>query len=199
MKDLRAGFEKFRSEKFTEMASHFAALADGQSPEVLMITCSDSRIDPGLICQSKPGEIFVIRNAGNIVPASGSGSGGEVATVEYAVKALKIPHIIVCGHSKCGAMGAVLDPASASSLGHVCSWIEHAKGALHEGDDLDTLVENNVLQQLENLRSHDFVADAERAGDLALHGWVYRFEVGEILEYDADRDGFVPIGGTAEV
>ena len=117
MKDLRAGFEKFRSEKFAEMASHFAALADGQSPEVLMITCSDSRIDPGLICQSKPGEIFVIRNAGNIVPASGSGSGGEVATVEYAVKALKIPHIIVCGHSKCGAMGAVLDPASASSVG----------------------------------------------------------------------------------
>ncbi len=193
MEKLRVGFQKFSKEMLPKWASHFSKLAEGQRPSVLLITCSDSRIDPGLLYQTDPGEIFVIRNAGNIVPAAGNGSGGEIATIEFAIKALGVPHVLVCGHSHCGAMGALLDPDSAASLGHVCSWIEHAKGAMHDGDDLDTVIQNNVLLQLEHLRSHDFVREAEEAGKIELHGWVYRFETGEILEYNPKQDRFIPL------
>lgn len=195
MQKLRTGFSKFRNEKLPERSAHFASLAEGQSPRVVFITCSDSRIDPSLLCQTEPGEIFVIRNAGNIVPPSGSGSGGEIATIEYAIKALGVPQILVCGHSRCGAMGAVMDPGSASSLGHVCEWIGHSKPALKEGSDLDTLIQDNVLLQIENLRSYDFIREAEAAGTLSLHGWVYCFEKGDLLQYNPTSKKFEQITG----
>ena len=194
MQKLRSGLERFRNEQLPAKAAKFAALAEGQSPRVVLITCSDSRIDPGLLLQTEPGEIFVIRNAGNIVPPSGTATGGEIATLEYAVKALRIPQILVCGHSRCGAMGAVLDPESASSLGHVTDWVAHASGALKDGSDLGTLIEDNVLLQIENLRSYAFIREAEERGDLSLHGWVYHFETGEVREYHPETSRFERLG-----
>lgn len=192
MCDLSSRVQKFQSDALPGKAARFAELAKGQSPKVLFITCSDSRIDPALLLQSEPGEVFVVRNAGNIVPHADRDTGGESATLEFAIKGLGIPEIVVCGHSFCGAMAATLNPESASSLPRIQEWIEHAKPALKAGDDLDSLIGNNVLLQLENLRSYDFVREAEQAGRLTLHGWVYRFESGSVLSFDGER--FTPIG-----
>lgn len=192
---------RFMTNVYPPRAAAFEALAGGQSPRALFITCSDSRISPNLITQTEPGELFVIRNAGNMVPPSTAAVGGEAATLEYAVLALRVPDIIVCGHSHCGAMAAALDPASAASLRCVSSWITNATPAVERlvgttANRLDALIEKNVLLQLENLRSYDFVRAAESAGDLTLHGWVYRFERGEIVRYDREEGSFEPLVAT---
>ena len=194
LQKLRSGVAKFRSEILSQKAAKFSELAEGQHPRVVLITCSDSRIDPSLLCQTDPGDLFVIRNAGNIVPPEGSGSGGEIATLEYAIKALQVPQILVCGHSKCGAMGAVMDPESAASLGHVCNWIEHAKPAHRDGSDLATLLQDNVRHQIANLRTYDFIREAEADGRLTLHGWVYRFETGDVEQLDPETGTFERLG-----
>ena len=171
----------------------FRKLADGQSPETLFITCSDSRISPNLITQTDPGELFVLRNAGNIVPARGIGSGEE-CTIEYAVSALGVRDIIVCGHTQCGAMKGLLAPESLTGLPAVARFLEHARATKEivdacyghlEGDDkLLATIEENVLVQIDALRTIPAVAGALSRGKLALHGWVYKFETGEIFAYN---------------
>lgn len=199
MKAICDGVERFRSEVFPGCRSHFEELGKGQSPRALLVTCSDSRIDPAMITQTQPGEIFVIRNAGNMVPPQTAGPGGESATIEYGIEALKIPNIIVCGHTHCGAMGAVRDPASASALPTVSAWIEHAGDCLDRVDQiqgfddaLTQVVAANVMSQLEHLRTLPSVAGALERGDVTLHGWVYDFEGGTI--YVGDAEGrFAPL------
>ena len=169
-----------------------------------MITCSDSRIAPNLLTQTKPGELFVLRNAGNIVPRYGDLDGGEAAPIEYAVAALQVNDIIICGHSKCGAMGGLLNPDGLKQLPAVKSWLTHAEGTArimkekydHVTDDaerLTTTVEENVLVQIGNLRTHPTVADAVAGGSLKLHGWVYRFETGDVFAYDPESGQFKPM------
>jgi carbonic anhydrase len=180
-------------------------LAKGQAPATLFITCSDSRIVPELITQTAPGELFVLRNAGNLVPPWTAEHTGEAATIEYAVKVLKVREIVVCGHSHCGAMQALLNPESVAELPAVKQWLTHAQRTLEEianlplegeGSDesedlLTTAVKCNVIVQLAHLRTYPAVAETEDRGELVLHGWYYRFETGELLELDGAARQFV--------
>jgi carbonic anhydrase len=181
----------------------FERLADGQHPVALFITCSDSRINPNMVTQTDPGELFILRNAGNIIPPHGAGNGGEAATIEFAIAGLGIPDIIVCGHSRCGAMQGLLNPERLKDMPAVASWLSHAEATRRIVRDkyrertgaalLTTTVEENVLVQLENLRTHPSVAAGVAQGKLKLHGWVYKIETGEIFAYDPERGQFVSV------
>ena len=127
MQKLIQGTHQFQSEDFLPLQGLFEHLAKGQNPETLFITCSDSRIDPNMLTRSKPGDLFIIRNAGNIIPPHGAGNGGEAATVEFAVAALGVKDIIICGHSHCGAMKGLLQPEQVASLPAVSSWLSYAE------------------------------------------------------------------------
>src|SRR6185503_1793507 len=127
VQQLVAGVHRFRHEVFRQQRELFERLAHGQEPQSLFITCSDSRIDPNLITHTSPGDLFVLRNAGNLIPAYGTTSGGEVATIEFAIMALGVRDIVVCGHSHCGAMKGVLNPASVAEMPAVAEWLKHAE------------------------------------------------------------------------
>lgn len=203
MQKLIHGIHQFREENFRPLKGLFEQLSKGQNPETLFITCSDSRIDPNLLTRSQPGDLFILRNAGNIVPPHGAASGGEAATIEFAVAALGVKDVIICGHSHCGAMKGLLEPEMIDSLPAVSSWLSHAETTRRiirdnyghlEGDRLVTAtVEENVLVQLENLRTLPSVGSRLVRGDLHLHGWVYKIETGEVFAFDSNSGQFVPI------
>lgn len=204
MQKLVDGIHKFQRESFSQDQKLFETLAEGQNPLALFITCSDSRIDPNRLTQTKPGELFIQRTAGNIVPPYGSVFAGEAATIEYAVLALKIRDIVICGHSHCGAMGGLLDPDSIKNMPAVKAYLEHAEATrriveenYHHLTDpakrLTLTVEENVLVQLESLKTHPSVAAAVGRGDLKLHGWVYKFETGDVFGYNLEKNAFLPI------
>lgn len=203
MQKLIQGIHQFQTREFRPLQGLFEQLAQGQSPETLFITCSDSRIDPSLLTQAPPGDLFILRNAGNIVPPHGAANGGEGATIEFAVDGLGVKDIIICGHSHCGAMKGLLQPEMVSSLPAVASWLSHAETTRRivrdkyghlEGDALVTAtVEENVLVQLENLRTLPSVAPRLQRGNLHLHGWVYKIETGEVFAYDLSSGQFVPV------
>jgi carbonic anhydrase len=168
------------------------------------VACADSRIDPELITQSGPGELFVTRNIGNLVPAYGEMLGGVSAVVEYAVSALKVKHVVICGHTDCGAMKALLQPASTDSMPTVKSWLRNAQAALSvanslaEPDEnpskrLARLTEENVLLQIQHLRTHPSVAGAMAREELTISGWVYDIATGEVrISENGDR-AFRPV------
>ena len=202
MQKLVEGIHKFQGESFGQDQKLFETLATGQNPLALFITCSDSRIDPNLLTQTKPGELFIQRTAGNIVPAYGSVFAGEACTIEYAVMALGIKDIVICGHSHCGAMAGLLDPASLEKMPAVKAYLQHAEATRriveenyeHLKDPAKRLaltVEENVLVQLESLKTHPSVAAALGRGDLKLHGWVYKFETGEVFAYTPEKNAFL--------
>lgn len=203
MQKLIQGIHQFRMENFRPLKGLFEKLAKGQNPETLFITCSDSRIDPNLLTRSKPGDLFILRNAGNIVPPHGAGNGGEAATIEFAVAGLGVKDIIICGHSHCGAMQGLLKPEMMAPLPAVASWLSHAETTRRivtdnyghlDGERLVTAtVEENVLVQLENLRTLPAVASRLVRGDLHLHGWVYKIETGEVFAYDTSSGQFIPL------
>ncbi len=204
MDRILAGIQRFQAEVFPDQKADFEALAAGQKPELLLITCSDSRIDTALVTQTRPGEVFVLRNAGNLVPRAGSGSGAEAATIEFAIEGLGIRNIAVCGHSRCGAMAALGDPDATAALPALRGWLEHAHSTLEREASFSEIedpalrrVAANVMVQLEQLRTHPSVAAAEARGALALHGWIYRFETGEVLEV-VPGEGLRPLGASAE-
>ncbi len=204
MQKLIQGINRFRSENFRPLQERFEQLSKGQAPETLFITCSDSRIDPNLLTRSQPGDLFILRNAGNIVPPHGSAaSGGEAATIEFAVVALGVKDIIICGHSHCGAMKGVLEPNTVAGLPAVAAWLAHAETTrrivqdsykhLNNDQMLTAAIEENVLVQLENLRTLPAVAARLGQGNLHLHGWVYKIETGEVFAFDLPTGQFVPI------
>lgn len=203
MKNIAQGVARFQQVAFSQHAKLFKKLATGQEPEVLFVTCADSRIDPSLITQTNPGDLFVCRNAGNIVPAHRHPSGdGMSASIEYAVQALPIKHIVVCGHSGCGAMQAALDLDSLGGMPHVRQWLTHSEAAVSvvkrrhkrsgEKQRLARLIEQNVVHQLHNLGTHPYVAERVDAGVLELHGWVYDIGSGGILAWDSESSEFKP-------
>lgn len=213
MEKLIQGIHRFQSDVFSVNRDFFHKLADGQNPQALFITCSDSRVVPDLICQTDPGDLFVIRNAGNIVPPHTPGNpSGEAATIEYAIKGLGIRNIIVCGHTRCGAMDAVANPDTTSDMPRVRSWLEHAHASaeivgscyrhLPREAQWKVLIQENVLVQLEHLRTHPVVAAMLAAGELKLHAWVYKMETGDVFAYDASVGQFVTLirsDGTIDV
>jgi carbonic anhydrase len=200
---LIQGIHQFRQEDFRPLKGLFEELAKGQSPETLFITCSDSRIDPNLLTQSRPGDLFILRNAGNIVPPHGAAGGGEAATIEFAVVALGVKDIIICGHSHCGAMQGLLRPETLAPLPALTAWLTHAETTRRIVRDnyadladerlLTATVEENVLVQLENLKTLPAVASRLVKGDLRLHGWVYKIETGDVFAYDLGCGQFVPL------
>jgi carbonic anhydrase len=192
MQKLIEGLHAFQQNVVGSQRAFFESLAHGQSPEVLFITCSDSRINPNLLTQTGPGELFIVRNAGNIVPPHGQNAGGEAGTIEYAVAVLKVKHVVICGHSHCGAMQAVLDPRSVDSLPAVASWIKHSEAVARIMTENYKHLEGPVLVQLEHLRTLPAVASAIARGELTLHGWVYKLETGEAFSYDPERRQFLP-------
>ena len=196
MKILLEGLRKFSSDVCPEHKDLFQKLSNGQKPHTLMITCSDSRIDPGLVTQTQPGELFVIRNAGNIVPPYGSSRGGEEAAVEFAVEALGVSHIVICGHTQCGAMSALMNANMVKDLPSVASWLDHAAATRRRcTDGLEAnplrVVEENILVQAENLKSHPSVSAALRRKSIQIFGWVYHFESGKVTIYDPTCEKYV--------
>lgn len=202
MEELIEGFRKFRERAFPEREDLFQSLAHQQSPGTLFVTCADSRVVPELITQREPGDMFVIRNAGNIVPSFGPEPGGVSATVEYAVAVLGVRDVVICGHSDCGAMTAIAHDHDLSRLPAVCSWLHHADAAkavnnahhhASDADKLDGMVHENIIAQLANLRTHPSVALALAQGKLTLHGWVFDIESGRIEALDHATGRFVPL------
>ena len=204
MQKLLSGIHQFQSKVFATKRKLFQSLASGQQPLALFITCSDSRVDPSLITQTDPGELFIIRNAGNIVPPFDSGVGGEAAAIEYAISVLKVSDIIVCGHSQCGAMGGLLQPEMVKDLPAVSEWLKYAgdtkriieKSYGHITEmpaRLTATVEENVLVQIEHLHTYPCVEQALREEKLDVHAWVYKFETGQVFGYDAATEQFLPL------
>lgn len=205
MQKLIEGIHRFHDVVFMARQDFFIRLAEGQSPQALFITCSDSRVVPDLICQADPGDLFVVRNAGNIVPPYVPGwSCGVAATVEYGIKVLKIPHLVVLGHTGCGAMNALLDTTATAEMPSVRQWLGHAQASAHivrccyqhlpPEKQRRVVVQENVLVQLEHLRTHPVVATALAAGQLTLHAWVYKLETGEVFAYDSRSGQYEPLG-----
>jgi carbonic anhydrase len=208
MQKLVQGIHNFQKNYFSSSRALFERLAQGQNPETLFVTCSDSRISTDLLTQSNPGELFVLRNAGNIIPAYSGSNSGAVATVEFAVAGLGVKDIVVCGHSHCGAMKGLLKPEILRDMPAVAQWLSYAEATRrilkqnYQGLDdvamLKAAVEENVLVQIENLRTHPAVAAKLATGALHLHAWVYKIETGEVFNYDAEEGQYLPLTEAAE-
>ncbi len=206
MKDVINGVMKFKEVGFTERKQLFSDLANQQNPDYLFITCSDSRIDPCLLTDTDPGELFICRNAGNVVPPHTTATGGMTASIEYAVAVLNVKHIIICGHTDCGAMKGAINPESVESLPHVKEWLGHCSAAREvvkaknneeiSLDHLDEVIEQNVLMQLQHLRTHPAVARKLATGQVELHGWVYSIGDGSVRAWDKDTNNFDDIANT---
>lgn len=197
------GVVKFQQEVYPQKRELFERLARGQSPEALFITCSDSRIETAMITQTDPGELFIVRNAGNIVPPHTNQTGSTTASIEFAVAVLQVPHVVVCGHTECGAMKGAMNPEGLDAVPHVREWLGYTRAAvdvthalgegLSDGERMKLLLEQNVRLQLQHLRTHPTVATALAKGTLQLHGWVYDIRTGEVTALDAASDSFTPV------
>jgi len=199
-----AGVQSFCRNSYPKNRQFFEQLAaKQQKPIALFITCADSRVHPNLITQTEPGDLFLIRNAGNIVPPHGAPTGGETATVEYAVEVLGIRNIIICGHSQCGAMKALISSDSLDHLPAVRAWCAHAEATRRivrqkyqnlSGDELAVAAtEENVLVQMNNLSTHPCVAARLASSDLHIHGWYYDIGRGQVLQYESSEGRFVDL------
>ena len=189
MEKLVKGFLKFRTEVFVKKKELFTRLSENQAPRALFITCSDSRVDPTLLTQTDPGELFILRNAGNMVPPYGSMQGGSTATIEYAMAVLKVPHIIICGHTDCGVMRALLHPEEVHDLPAVKEWVGQAETTRR----LIKTTQENVRSQLDHLRTHPSVAVLLRQKKVDLHGWVYSISTGDVWVYDFVSERFISL------
>lgn len=197
MQKLVTGVHKFQSEIFGSKQDLFDKLSKGQSPEALFITCSDSRISPNLLTQTNPGDLFIIRNAGPLIPSYGDGQSAEAGTIEFAVAGLGVKHIIVCGHTLCGAMKGLMHPETIESMPAVRAWLSNAEatrrvidqnyGHLSGDAKLTAATEENVLAQVENLRTHPSVRAAMSRGELAVYAWVYKIQTGEVFHFEHER------------
>ncbi|GGX98286.1 carbonic anhydrase [Streptomyces hiroshimensis] len=194
MHDLTEGVARFQRDVYPAKAELFARLAATHRPTTLFIGCSDARVVPELITQSEPGELFVIRTAGNLVPAYAPRTDGIAASIEYAVAALGVTDIVVCGHSACGAMTALAEGHDLGTLPTTADWLRHADAARARTTvaGVDALVRSNVRAQLANLVTHPSVARALAQGTVTLHGWCYDIGSGTVEELDvAGRLGAV--------
>lgn len=200
---LLDGVDEFTHRVFPGNKELFRSLAHNQAPHTLFITCADSRVSPEMITQARPGELFVCRNIGNIVPAYGEMLGGVSAVVEFAVLALNVKQIVLCGHTDCGAMKGLASGAAATAgMPTVQAWLRNAEAArsvvqtrgLQEDQVVQALVEENVRLQLTHLRTHPAVAARVAQGRLALQGWVYDIGHGKVSVFDEGHGHFQSLG-----
>jgi carbonic anhydrase len=208
VRKLIQGIVDFRKKVRPSYRETFAKLALGQSPDALLIACSDSRVAPNVFASTEPGDVFVIRNAGNIIAPCGDegrslSDESEAAAIEFAILALDVANIIVCGHSECGAMRILADGKQDLKAPHLHDWLRHAKGARHDvegGGDMarelpahNRISQYNVLHQLDHLKTYPVVREQIDAGRLRLHGWWFDIAQAEVLTYDEARKKFVII------
>lgn len=206
MKRLYKGIHEFKESHFKKEEDFFKRLSEGQTSKVLFITCSDSRVDPNLVTQSRPGELFIVRNVGNIIPPSDSikDKNSVASAIEFAVLGLKVKDIIVCGHSNCGAMQALYkDDSEFTSMPHLKEWLKMALPVKHivacfypnisAVSRQRITEEKNILIQLKNIQTYPFVAQALEEGILHLHGWYYDIGTGNIYVYNPNKDIFEEI------
>ncbi len=208
--ELKAGIRRFQTEVYPEQAETYRrAASEPQSPRALIVACADSRIDVESITQSGPGDLFVTRNIGNLIPAYGEMLGGVSAVIEYAVSALKVKHIVVCGHTDCGAMKALMHPEAIENMATVTSWMKNAHAALsvanslaekdeRPSDMMKRLTQENVLLQIQHLRTHPSVAGAMAREELTISGWVYDIATGEVRISDDGGRVFRPVMAEGE-
>jgi len=191
---ILGGVSRFQKDVYPQHQDLFEKLALGQRPEALFITCADSRIDPCLLTQTKPGELFICRVIGNIVPPYPDAIGGVSATIEYAAGVLRVPEIIVCGHTDCGVMKGALNPDALDAFPNVTAWLRYAdvqqRTAAPSPEFLLALTEHNVVAQLANLQTHPTVAARLTEGSLRLHGWVYHIGEGTVTVYSEPQKKF---------
>ena len=205
MERLIEGHKRFLGEVFPEKKSHFHLLAEGQSPQWLFITCSDSRVLPDLVLGTEPGDLFISRSIGNVVPVTSKDVDGVTATIEYAVEVLKVKQTILCGHSDCGALKAAVDRRALEGLPRAKRWLQHVEAAFNhrqplnpadgENAELASLIRGNVVAQLMNLKAQTSVVHAMAEGRLTVHGWYYDILTGRIEQYDEGRRRFVKLVG----
>ena len=204
MNELIGRVLRFEKDVYSSRSDLYGKLASfGQSPKALMISCADSRVAPEHVMQAEPGDLFVCRNAGNIVPPFALMNGGVSSTVEYAVAALGVRDIIVCGHSDCGAMKAVAEPHLTENMPNVAAWLRHSSAAsrvVHEaypeltnGELVRAISLENVVAQLAHLRTHPSVAAGVARGEISLHGWFVDIHAGQVLALDSESGQFVPL------
>jgi carbonic anhydrase len=206
MQRLLEGYSRFRSNVFPQHSKLFEKLARGQKPQALFIACSDSRVMPEMMMQCDPGELFLCRNAGNLVPPPNEAASGVAATIEYAIRVLKVPDVVVCGHSDCGAMKGILQQEKLDELPLVKSWLQHAgpssrwlRGALQDASpwpferQLELLTEANVIMQMQNLRQHPSIAEGIQNGTVQVHGWMYDIASGRLRQFDSECGSFVSL------
>ena len=200
---LLEGVQRFHDKEFPREHILFEHLASGQHPHTLFITCADSRIVPELITQTAPGELFVCRNIGNIVPPYRESPCEITAVMEFACTHLGVSEIVVCGHSDCGAMKALQSPAATKHMPAVATWLRNAATVwdavestapdLEGAEECHALVAQNVRTQLANLRTHPAVAARIADGTIEIHGWVYDIGAGSISVFDADERELLPM------
>jgi carbonic anhydrase len=205
MERLIEGHKRFLAEVFPGRRNQFHLLSEMQAPEWLFITCSDSRVVPDLFLGTGPGDMFITRNAGNVVPVTSQDVDGVTATIEYAVEVLKVKHAILCGHSDCGALKAALDHKSLEGLPKAKRWLSHVEAAFQyrqplnpadgESAELASLIRGNVIAQLKNLQAQPTVVREVGLGKLTVHGWYYDILSGRIEEYDEGLGRFVALVG----
>lgn len=204
---LIQGIHKFRDEVYPKERQLYVMLSGGQTPDTLFITCSDSRVDPSRFTSSHPGELFLIRNAGNLVPPYGTAAGsGELATIEYAICVLNIKNIVMCGHSDCGAVSAMLHPEKLKDLPSVSAWLAHMERTrrvvhdhyndLSHEELLEIAIQENILVQLEHVMMHPAVATRMLRGDLKLFGWYFEIQTAKVYGYDVTDGQFSEINIT---
>lgn len=203
MEKLIAGITRFQNDVYPKSRHLYEQLAQGQQPDTLFIGCADSRVVPNELMQARPGELFICRNAGNIVPPYGEVLGGVGATIEYAVEVLKVRHIVICGHSDCGAMKALMTPEKIEGYRSIAQWMRHADrvaaiarevhGDLDEPQFLSRLIEENVVAQLDHLLTYPCVAAKIRSGNLFVHGLVFDIPSGTFRMLDRANLRFVPL------
>ena len=203
MPNFLNGVIKFQNEIYPSKQDLFERLSKGQSPDAVFIACSDARVETAMITQTDPGELFILRNAGNIVPPHTSQTGAVTATLEFAMRVLEVPHIVVCGHSECGAMKGIMNPDSVKHLPHVKEWLGFSQGAMDVVSEIASdkspeeqmrlLLEENVKLQLQHLKTHPSVLRAMARGALTLHGWVYDIRTGRVDAWDEKDGRFEPV------
>ncbi len=208
MEKILQGVHEFRTKIYPPQKAFYKRLAaKKQKPKALFITCADSRVLPNIITNTEPGDMFQIRNAGNLVPPYGSSLGGEVATIEYAVTQLNIKHLIICGHSQCGAIHALLKNQVPEDLLGLRAWFNHAqatrqivarKHGRKTGDRLQiAATEENVLVQVNNLSTHPCVATGLSSGEIHIYGWYYDIATGGVRQFDQSQGTFVDLEDVA--
>jgi len=212
MRKLIMGIVDFRERLLPQLAQRFHDLAEGQTPNALFITCSDSRVVPDLLAATDPGELFVMRNVGNLVPpatveGASTGDLSEASAIEYAVLLLKVRSVVVCGHSECGAMKAALARKPMPNTPNLAKWLHHSASAVFRLDQegpldprlnpCNQLSQLNVLVQLEHLATYPIVRERIADGSLHLSGWWFEIAKGEVYVYQREERRFEIIDRTA--